>query len=95
MNETREYSVILWLKVVRGSWELVNRLQKLMPFQPHESAEYKGVRDFHWRFGKRKDAERFVDALRDFANAPEVLLFKLTNYDNVRITYKDTVKELS
>ena len=53
------------------------------------------MRDFHWRFGKRKDAERFVDALRDFANAPEVLLFKLTNYDNVRITYKDTVKELS
>jgi hypothetical protein len=80
----------LWLKLNERKTILMDELLRLEPREPFESTEYQETRDFHWKFDERDEAERFLSSLKDFAAAPEVIVLRLTNYDDVRITLKNT-----
>ena len=56
-----------------------------------ESAEYEGMVDFHWRFDTWADGEPVATALSALSDRPEVVLLRLTNFDDLdaSITFKD------
>jgi hypothetical protein len=83
------FTVVLWLKLNERKIHLMDELRRLEPWEPFESTEYQEIRDFHRKFDERDEAERFLSSLKDFAAAPEVIVLRLTNYDDVRITPKD------
>lgn len=90
MPKEQEFIVMLWLRLNEKAAELIQKLTQLEPFEPFESTEYQGVRDFHWKFSELMDAENFLSALKRLSEAPEVIVLRLTNYDDVRITLKDS-----
>jgi hypothetical protein len=90
MSNGREFTVVMWLKLNERAPELLKKIALLEPFVPFESTEYKGTRDFHWKFDDRTDAEGFISALEDFSTAPEVTVLRLTNHRDVRLTVKDS-----
>jgi len=47
--------------------------------------------DFHWGFDKLKDAESVAEAMTVLLTRPELVLLRLSNFDDLEasITYKD------
>lgn len=90
MSKQREFIVTLWLRLNEKAAELIQNITQLEPFEPFESTEYQGARDFHWKFAELRDAENFLSSLKKLSEAPEVIVLRLTNYDDVRIELKDT-----
>ena len=39
--------------------------------------------DFHWWFDSRVEAERLADALREISRKPEIVVLRLSCYDDV------------
>jgi hypothetical protein len=87
MSKDPEFVVTMWLKLNERAAELTETIAQLEPF---ESSKYEGMRDFHWKFSDRDQAETFAYALKELSDAPEVVLLRLTNYDDVRTTLKDS-----
>ena len=52
---------------------------------------YEGMVDFHWGFAHLIDAERMAAALSFLTSRPEIVLLRLSNYDDLdaSVTYKD------
>lgn len=90
MSKDREFVVVMWLRLNESAADLTEKITQLEPFEPFESTEYEGVRDFHWKFADQKEAEALISSLKELSEAPEVLVLRLTNYDDVRITLKDS-----
>jgi hypothetical protein len=90
MSKERDFIVVLWLRLNAKAPDLMKMIAELEPFEPFESTEYEGVRDFHWKFPEFREAENFVASLKKLSEAPEVLVLRLTNYEDVRITLKDS-----
>ena len=80
MSKDPEFVVTMWLRLSERAPELTETIAQLEPFEPFESTEYEGVRDFHWKFSDRDQAETFVYALNELCDAPEIIVLRLTNY---------------
>jgi hypothetical protein len=90
MSKTQNFVVILWLKLNERASELMEKIGQLEPVEPFESTEYEGMKDFHWKFAELREAENFLISLKNLSEAPEIVVLRLTNYDDVRITFKDS-----
>ena len=88
---TAKFDVIVWVKKTDAFRELRDELLRLAGDEPNESTEYEGMVDFHWGFAHLIDAERLAATLRPLTVRPEVVLLRLSNYDNLdaSVTYKD------
>jgi len=68
-----------------------DELFRLAGNEPDDSTAYEGMVDFHWQFAHLTDAEHLAAALSPLKSWPEVVLLRLSNYDNLdaSVTYKD------
>jgi hypothetical protein len=86
-----KFDVIVWIRETDSFPALRNELLRLAGDEPDESTGYEGMVDFHWGFAHLADAERMAAALSPLASRPEIVLLRLSNYDNLdaSVTYKD------
>jgi hypothetical protein len=86
-----KFDVIVWVRKTDSFPALRNELLRFAGNEPDESTGYEGMVDFHWGFAHLADAERMAAALSPFTSRPEVVLLRLSNYDNLdaSVTYKD------
>jgi len=84
-----KFDVIVWVRKTDTFPALRNDLLRLAGNEPDESTTYQG--DLHWGFTHLVDAQRMAAALSPFTSRPEVVLLRLSNYDNLdaSVTYKD------
>ena len=59
--------------------------------EPDESTEFDGMVDLHWRFDSYAKAERLAYSLRKASHKPEIIVLRLSCYDDVTasVTLKD------
>jgi hypothetical protein len=88
--KAQNFVVLLWLKLNDRASDLMEKISSLEPFEPFESTEHEGMKDFHWSFAELREAENFVSSLKQLSEAPEIVTLRLTNYDDLRITLKET-----
>ena len=71
--------------------DLHDELVGLVGDEPQESTSYEGMVDFHWGFRARDDAQRVAESLKQFSQKPEVVLLRLSSYDDHEqsVTFKD------
>jgi hypothetical protein len=94
LSERREmnFAVVVWMKKTVAFNALRAELVTTADAEPEESTEYEGMVDFHWRFDSHAKAKRLANSLREIARAPEIIVLRLSNYDNIgaSVTFKDT-----
>ena len=88
---TVKFDVIVWVRKTETFHAVRDELLGLARDEPDESTGYEGMVDFHWGFARLTDAERLATALAPLTSRPEVVLLRLSNYDNLdaSVTYKD------
>jgi hypothetical protein len=88
---TTDAEIIVWLRKTDSFPALRTELLGLAGDEPDESTDYQGMVDFHWSFALLADAERMASALTPLTSRPELVLLRLSNYDNLdrSVTYKD------
>jgi len=86
-----KFDVIVWVRKTDTFFALRNELLRLAGNEPDESTTYQGMVDLHWGFTHLVDAQRMAAALTPLTSRPEVVLLRLSNYDNLdaSVTYKD------
>lgn len=86
-----KFDVIVWVAKTDTFPALRNDLLCLAGNEPDESTTYQGMVDLHWGFTHLIDAQRMAAALSPLTPRPEVVLLRLSNYDNpdASVTYKD------
>jgi hypothetical protein len=86
-----KFNVIVWVRKTGSFPALRDELLRLAGNQPDESTSYEGMVDFHWGFSNLEDAEHVAAAFSQMASRPDVVLLRLSNYDNLdaSVTYKD------
>jgi hypothetical protein len=65
-----------------GSRSRFNELLELAADDPYESTEYEAMVDFHWGFDCEAEATTFVNALREFAIKPEIVVLRMISGDD-------------
>jgi hypothetical protein len=91
MRDERKFEIVVWVKKTAGFATLRDEVVDLARQEPFESTEYEGMVDFHWRFDTLHEAERAAEALSTLCDRPELVLLRLSNYDNLdaSTTFKD------
>jgi hypothetical protein len=86
-----KFEVIVWVRKANSFPTLRNEVVRLAGNEPDESTSYEGMVDFHWGFARLADAERMAAVLSPLTSRPDVVLLRLSNYDNLNasVTYKD------
>jgi len=86
-----KFDVIVWVRETDSFPALRNELLRLAGNEPNESTSYEGMVDFHWGFAHLADAELIAAALNPLTSRPEIVLLRLSNYENLdaSVTYKD------
>lgn len=86
-----KFEVIVWVREANSFPALRNELLRLAGNEPDESTSYEGMVDFHWGFARLAEAERMAAALSPLTSRPDIVLLRLSNYDNLNasVTYKD------
>jgi hypothetical protein len=88
----KDFAVVVWVKKTDAFEELRSELVSIAGSGPEESAEYAGMIDFHWRFESHAEALRLGSSLREIARKPEIVVLRLSSYDDATAsaTLKDT-----
>ncbi|MFZ0457465.1 MAG: hypothetical protein WAM17_03320 [Rhodoplanes sp.] len=91
MVAASKFEVIVWIRKTDVFLILRDELLGVAGDEPDESTDYEGMVDFHWGFAKLPEAERMASALTALASRPEVVLLRLSNYDDLdaSLTFKD------
>ena len=91
MRDELKFEVVVWLKKTDTFAALRDQALDLAAEDPFESTEYEGTVDLHWRFDTWAEAEVVAKALTVLCDRPEVVLLRLTNFNDLdaSITYKD------
>ena len=91
MPALAKFEVIVWIRKTDTFLALRDELLGRAGDEPDESTDYEGMVDFHWGFTKLPDAERMASALGPLTSRPELVLLRLSNYDNLdaSVTFKD------
>jgi hypothetical protein len=86
-----KFDVIVWVRKTDTFPALRNELLRLAGNEPDESTGYQGMVDLHWGFTHLVDAQRVAAAISALTSRPEVVLLRLSNYENLdaSVTYKD------
>ncbi len=85
-------AVVVWIKKTDSFKALKEQLASIAKSEPNESTEFEGMVDFHWRFDSFAEAKRLANALREISHKPEIIVLRLSCYDDVTasVTLKDT-----
>ena len=85
-------AVVVWVKKTDSFKALKEQLASIAKSDPDESTEFEGMVDFHWRFDSFTEAKRLANALREISHKPEIIVLRLSCYDDVTasVTLKDT-----
>jgi len=91
MGKLKSFAVVVWVKktdTFKAVWE---QLVSLAKREPDESTEFEGMVDFHWGFDSHEEAERLANSLRKLSHKPEIVVLRLSCYDDVTasVTFKD------
>ena len=88
---TAKFDVIVWVTKTKSFRALRDELIRLAGVEPDKSTAYEGMVDFHWGISHLTDAEHLAVALSSLTSRPEVVLLRLSNYDNLdaSVTFKD------
>jgi hypothetical protein len=91
-HHDKGFAVVVWVKKTDAFKALRAELVAIADDEPEESTEYEGMVDFHWRFDSHAEAKRLANSLREIARVPEIIVLRMSNYDNVEasVTFKDT-----
>ena len=86
-----KFEIIVWVREANSFPALRNELLRLAGNEPDKSTSYEGMVDFHWGFARLAEAERMAAALSPLTSRPDIVLLRLSNYDNLNasVTYKD------
>jgi hypothetical protein len=86
-----KFNSIVWVRETGSFPALRDELLRLAGSEPDESTSYEGMVDFHWGFSNLDDAEHVAAAFSQVASRPDIVLLRLSNYDNLdaSVTYKD------
>ena len=91
MRQAKKFAVVVWVRKTDALKAVREQLVSLAEDEPDKSTEYEGMVDFHWWFDSRVEAERLADALREISRKPEIVVLRLSCYDDVEasVTLKD------
>ena len=91
MRDQRKFEIVVWVRKTEGFAALRDEAVDLAREEPFESTEYEGMVDFHWRFDTLPEAEGVAKVLSTLCDRPELVLLRLSNYDNLNssTTFKD------
>ncbi len=94
VSNAPRFIVVVWVKKTDAFPELRDELIGLAAVEPDESTHWEGMVDFHWGFGRLEEAEHVAEALMALGSRPELVLLKVTDYENPKrsITFKDERK---
>ena len=86
-----KFDVVVWMRATDSLPTLRKELLRLAGNEPDESTSYQGMVDLHWGFTYLADAERVATALSRISSRSDIVLLRLSNYDNpdASVTYKD------
>jgi hypothetical protein len=89
--QSTKVEIIVWLRKTGSFPELRTKLLGVAGDEPDELTDYQGMVDFHWSFSHLADAERMASTLAPLTSWPELVLLRLSDYDNLdrSVTYKD------
>ena len=85
-------AVVVWVKKTDSFKAVKEQMASIAKDEPDESTEFDGMVDFHWRFNSFAEAKRLANALREISHKPEIIVLRLSCYDDVTasVTFKDT-----
>jgi hypothetical protein len=94
MPTSPPFDVVVWVRKGAGFHALRDDLLRIAVDDPCASTEYEGMVDFHWRFNSGGQAMNAATALSELCAKPEVVLLRLSNYDDPTssVTFKDERK---
>ena len=86
-----KFDVVVWIRKTSSLPTLRDELLRLAGNEPDESTDYEGMVDLHWSFTNLADAVRVAAALSGISSRSEIVLLRLSNYENLdaSVTYKD------
>ena len=91
MQQLKKFAVVVWVRKTTAFKVVREQLVAIAEDEPDESTEYEGMVDFHWWFDSHAEAERLANALREISDKPEIVVLRLSCYDDIAasITLKD------
>jgi hypothetical protein len=91
MLQLKKFAVVVWVRKMDTFKSVREQLVSIAKDEPDESTELEGIVDFHWRFDSHPEAERLANSLREISHKPEIVVLRLSCYDDVTasVTLKD------
>ncbi len=91
MFRLQTYDVIVGVRKTDAFSVPFGELLGLAVYEADEVAEYQGMVELHWRFNELREAESVADALNALCQRPELVLLRISNYDDAdgSIIFKD------
>ena len=91
MRELKKSAVVVWVRKTENFKAVKDQMASIAEDRPDESTEFDGMVDLHWRFDSYAEAERLANSLRKLSDKPEIVVLRLSCYDDVTasVTLKD------
>ena len=85
-------AVVIWVKKTDSFKAVKEQMASIAKDEPDELTEFDGMVDLHWRFDSHAEAKRLANALREISHKPEIVVLRLSCYDDVTasVTLRDT-----
>ena len=91
MPELKKSAGVVWVRKTDTFNAVKEQMASIAKDEPDKSTEFDGMVDFHWRFDSYVKAERLAHSLRKVSHKPEIVVLRLSCYDDVTasVTLKD------
>ena len=91
MGHLKKFAVVVWVRKTDTFKAVREQMVSIAEDEPDKSTEFEGMVDFHWRFDSRAEAKRLANSLREISQKPEIVVLRLSCYDDVTasVTLKD------
>jgi hypothetical protein len=91
IRQLKKSAVVVWVRKTDTFNAVKEQMVSMAKDEPDESTEFDGMVDLHWRFDSYVKAERLAYSLRKVSHKPEIIVLRLSCYDDVTasVTLKD------
>ena len=91
IRQPKKSAVVVWVRKTDTFKAVKEQMASIAKDEPDESTEFDGMVDLHWRFDSYVKAERLAYSLRKVSHKPEIIVLRLSCYDDVTasVTLKD------
>jgi hypothetical protein len=76
-------AVVVWVRKTDTFKAVKEQMASIAKDEPDESTEFEGMVDLHWWFDSYAEAERLANSLREVSHKPEIVVLRLSCYDDV------------